>query len=113
MSFVNVSVVCLSSKRTLLPWNIVRASKSEHSLRGFYYSSIQTHIASTSELSYGLVHVEVGTSKEKMDKVGLELPIILGEEFKNVKIRDHACGDTIKKLYYSVDFEPIYVYYGI
>ena len=53
------------------------------------------------------MHEELGTSKEKMDNVDLDLPIILGEEFKNVKIRDHACGGTIEKLYYSVDFEPI------
>ena len=25
----------------------------------------------------------------------------LGEQFENVEIKDHCCGDTIEKLYYS------------
>ena len=37
----------------------------------------------------------------------------LGEQFQNVEIRDHACGDTIEKLYYSAGFEPICVYCGV
>ena len=30
----------------------------------------------------------------------------------DVEIRDHACGDTIEKLYYSAGFEPVCVYCG-
>ena len=37
----------------------------------------------------------------------------LGEGFKNVEVRDHACGDPIEKLYYSAGFEPICVYCGV
>ena len=37
----------------------------------------------------------------------------LGEEFKDVEIRDHACGDVVEKLYYSAELEPICVYCGI
>ena len=36
----------------------------------------------------------------------------LGDEFKDVEIRDRACGDTIEKLYYSAGFEPVCVYCG-
>eukprot|EP00731_Ephydatia_muelleri_P024124 Em0016g395a len=36
----------------------------------------------------------------------------LGDEFKDVEIRDHACGDAIVKLYYSAGFEPVCVYCG-
>ena len=28
------------------------------------------------------------------------------EDYKDVEIRDHACGDVIEKLYYSAGFEP-------
>ena len=76
MAIVNVSVACLSTKRTLFPWNIVSTSKPEHSFRDFFYKSIQPHIPSASELSYDLVHAAVGANKEKMDKVDLDLPII-------------------------------------
>ena len=31
----------------------------------------------------------------------------LGEEFKDVEVKDRACGDPIKKLYYSAGFEPM------
>ena len=34
----------------------------------------------------------------------------LSSEFKDAEIRDHVCGDTIEKLYYS---EPICVYCGV
>jgi len=37
----------------------------------------------------------------------------LNSEFKDVEIRDHACGDTIEKLYYSAGLEPICVYCGV
>ena len=76
MAIVNVSVACLSTKRTLFPWNTVNASKPEHSFRDFFYKSIQLRIPSTSELSYDLVHAAVGANKDKVDKVDLELPII-------------------------------------
>ena len=76
MAIVNVSVACLSTKRTLFPWNIVSASKPEHSFHNFFYESIQPRIPSTSELSYDLVHAAVGANKEKMDKVDLDLPVI-------------------------------------
>ena len=36
----------------------------------------------------------------------------LGEDFKDVKIRDHTCGDVIKKLYYSAGLEPVCIYCG-
>ena len=29
----------------------------------------------------------------------------LGEQFQNVEIKDHVCGDTIEKLYYSAGFD--------
>ena len=37
----------------------------------------------------------------------------LGEDFEDVEIKDHACGDVIEKLYYSAGFEPICVYCGV
>ena len=37
----------------------------------------------------------------------------LGSELKDVEIRDHACGDTIKNLYYSAGLEPICIYCGV
>jgi len=37
----------------------------------------------------------------------------LGEDFKGVEIRDHACGNVIEKLYYSAGLGPICVYYGV
>ena len=76
LAIVNVSVACLSTKRTLFPWNIVSASELEHSFRDFFYESIQPCIPSMSELSYDLVHAAVGANKEKMDKVDLDLPVI-------------------------------------
>ena len=91
MAFVNVLVACLSRKRTLAPslkceWQVNRSTS--------YHDSIQTRIASTSELSYDLVQAEVGTGKEKMDNVDLDFPVI-------PVIENHACGDTIEELYYS------------
>ena len=76
MAIVNVSVACLSTKRTLFPWNIVSASEPEHSFRDFFHESILPRIPSTSDLSYDLVHAVVGANKEKMDKVDLDLPVI-------------------------------------
>jgi len=37
----------------------------------------------------------------------------LGDDYKDIEIRDHACGDIIEKLYYSADLEPICVYCGV
>ena len=37
----------------------------------------------------------------------------LGEEFKNVDVKDHSCGDPIEKLYYSAGFDPICVYCAV
>ena len=37
----------------------------------------------------------------------------LGEDFKDVEIKDHACGDVVGKLYYSAGLEPICVYCGV
>ena len=34
----------------------------------------------------------------------------LGEDFKDVEIRDHACGDVIEKLYRSAGLEPVCIY---
>ena len=31
----------------------------------------------------------------------------LGDEYKDVEIRGHACRDVIEKLYYSAGFDPI------
>ena len=76
MAIVNVSVACLSTKRTLFPWNIGSASEPGHSFCDFFYESIQPCIPSTSELSYDLAHAAVGANKEKMDKVDLDLPVI-------------------------------------
>ena len=92
MAFVNVLAACLSTKRTLLPWNAVRTAKPGYSFRGFYYDSLQTRITSTFELSYDLVCAEVGTGKEKTDNVDLDLPVI-------PVVENHTCGDMIKKLY--------------
>ena len=60
MAILNVSVACLSTKRTLFPWNIVSESEPEHSFRDLFYESILPHIPSMSELSYDLVHAAVG-----------------------------------------------------
>ena len=78
MAILNVSVACLSTKRTLFPWNIVSESEPEHFFRDFFYESILPRIPSTSELSYDLVHAAVGANKEKMGKVDLDLPVIPG-----------------------------------
>ena len=61
MAILNVSVACLSTKRTLFPWNIVSTSEPEHSFRDFFYESILPRIPSMSELPYDLVHAVVGT----------------------------------------------------
>jgi len=84
MVIVNVSSACLSTKMTLLPWNIISVSKPEHTFRNMIYSmipcsriflacfhcSVIDYISSIMDFvylwSYNLVHVEVGTSKEKM-----------------------------------------------
>lgn len=75
MAILNVSVVCLSTKTTTLPWNIVCASESEHSFRNFFEQSIRPCIPSTSIVSLIIVKVEVGTSKDKLDLVDLNLVI--------------------------------------
>lgn len=36
----------------------------------------------------------------------------LPEEFVNVEVRSHLCGDPIEKLYYSANLDPICVYCG-
>ena len=37
----------------------------------------------------------------------------LGEELKDIKVKDHSCEDSIEKLYYSASFEPICVYCAV
>ena len=49
------------------------ASDREHSFRDFYDFCIQQRISSN---TYDLVHAELGTSKEKMDRVDLDLPVV-------------------------------------
>ena len=45
--------------------------------RGFFYvSCIQQCISSAQEVTYDLVHAELGSYKEKMDHVDLDLPVI-------------------------------------
>ena len=73
---INVCVACLTSKTTLLPWNIVSANDREHSFRGFYDSCIQHRIRSDQEGTYELVRAELGSCKEKLDQVDLDLPVI-------------------------------------
>ena len=74
MAIVNIYAACLSTKRTLFPWNIVSTSELEHSFHDFI-ESILPRIPSTSKL-YDLVHAAVGAIK--IDKVDLDLPIIPG-----------------------------------
>ena len=38
----------------------------------------------------------------------LDLP----DEFRDIEIRTHSCGDPIERLYYSADYQPICVYCG-
>ena len=40
------------------------------------------HISTPSEVLYDLVHAKVGTSKEKLDLVNLDLPVITVDESK-------------------------------
>ena len=69
----NMCVSCLSSKKTLLPWNILSEDDQEVSFRHFFLSSIHSRLPTTSSAErYDLVHAEVGTSKEKLDKVYLD-----------------------------------------
>ena len=63
MMILNVCVVCLSSKKTILPWNIVSASEAEHTFHEFFRS----RQANTSMVSFDLHKAEVGTSKDKLD----------------------------------------------
>ena len=51
----------------------------ELSFRNFFIESISPHLptsSSTEQQRYELVYAEVGTSKEKMDKVNLELSVV-------------------------------------
>ena len=49
----------------------------EVSFRHFFLSSIHSRPPTTSSAEqYNLAHAEVGTSKEKMDKVDLDLPVV-------------------------------------
>ena len=74
MAILNVSVVCLYTKTTILPWNIICVSEAEHSFRDFFEHSIRPCLPSTFIKSWiDLVKVEVGTSKDKMDLVDLNL----------------------------------------
>ena len=72
---INVCVAC-TNKTTILPWNIVKADDREYSFRDFYVSCIEQRVPSTQEVTYELVRAELGSSKEKMDLVDLELPVI-------------------------------------
>ena len=74
---INVCVTCLTSKKTLLPWNIKSESDEHLSFRDFFTASILPHIPTTSSATYyELVRAEVGTSKEKVDGVDLDLPVV-------------------------------------
>ena len=75
MVIMNVLVACLSSKRTLHPWNFVKTSEPEHSFRGFYYNFIDTCCYHVWTVLW-LVHAEVGTSKKKLEIAELDLAII-------------------------------------
>ena len=49
----------------------------EVSFRHFFLSSIHSRLPTTSSAErYDLVHAEVGTSKEKLDKIDLDLPLV-------------------------------------
>ena len=52
------------------------ADDREHSFRDFYVSCIQQRFSSTLEVTYELVRAELGSSKEKMDRIDLGLPVI-------------------------------------
>ena len=52
------------------------ASDREHSFWDFYDFCIQQRISSAQEVTYDLVHTELGSCKEKMDQVDLDLPVI-------------------------------------
>ena len=74
---INVCVTCLTSKKTLLPWNIKSESDEHLSFRDYFTASILPHIPTTSSATYyELVRAEVGTSKEKVDGVDLDLPVV-------------------------------------
>ena len=76
MAILNISVMCLSRKTTILPWNIVYVSETDHSFRDFFKHSIQPRLPSASIESWiDLVKAEVGTSKDKLDLVDLSLVI--------------------------------------
>ena len=63
----------------------------------FFEQSIQPRIPASSKVSLSLVKAEVGTNKEKLDIVDLNLAIApvlhLEDKFNDVEIRDHACED--------------------
>ena len=40
--------------------------------------------------------------------IELQLP----DEFKDVEVRDHSCGEPIEKLYYSAKLDPICIHCG-
>ena len=62
--------VFLSRKITILPWNIVFVSEAEH----FYSTTSSKHIYRVMDV-FILVKAEVGTGKDKLDLVDLNLVI--------------------------------------
>jgi len=61
---VNVIAINISTKKTLLPWNICDVTENEHTFSDFFKYTILTRIPTTSGVSYELVSAELGISKE-------------------------------------------------
>ena len=83
------------------------ACDREHSFRDFYDFCIHQRISSAQEMTYDLVRAELGSSKEKMDQVDLDLPVItVVESFgqilkyfvKQKEKEGESCSNTASKM---------------
>ena len=71
MTLLNYTVYCKSSKRTILPWRIVRVHPPSHTYSSFFEVEVKASCPANCELS----QVHVGRSKDGLDLVDSSLTI--------------------------------------
>ena len=72
MTLINYTVYCKSTKKTLLPWQIVSVHPPSHSFCSFFESEVKQKCS----LDCQMTHVHVGKTKEALDQVDSSLVIV-------------------------------------
>ena len=72
MTLLNYTVYCRSSKRTLLPWQIVSVHLPSHTYQSFFESEVKPKCPDGCQMD----QIHVGKAKEALDQVDPSLNIV-------------------------------------